>query len=178
MLFAGTVDGWLQICMTDINGGNLNRLSHVRAIEVSPRVSPDGKSVLFISGRSGIEQMWRMNIDGSGVEMVTNGEGYVANPAWHPKSQLAAFAWTKGFEPGAYNIFIMDVTSHKVLAQLTTSAGKNENPWWAPDGTHLVFQSTKGRATQIYSMLADGTHSQQLTTQGNNTQPVWANAIN
>jgi TolB protein len=62
--------------------------------------------------------------------------------------------------------------------QLTSNSGKNENPWWAPDGAHLVYQSTHGRSAQIYTMLADGTHSQQLTTHGNNTQPVWANAIN
>jgi TolB protein len=133
--------------------------------------------VLFISGRSGIEQLWRMNIDGSGVEMVTNGQGYVANPAWRPNGQMIAFAWTQGPEPGAYNIFIMDITDRKPL-QLTSNSGKNENPWWAPDGAHLVYQSTHSRSTQIYTMLADGQHQQQLTTQGNNTQPVWANAIN
>lgn len=179
MLFAGTVDGWLQICMTDINGSNLTRLSHVRSSEVSPKVNPKtGHDVLFISGRSGIEQMWRMNIDGSDVQMVTDGEGYVANPSWHPNGQLVAFAWTKGFEPGSYNIFIMDLATRKVMTQVTSNSGKNENPWWAPDGAHLVFQSTRSRSTQIYTVLADGTHPQQLTTQGNNTQPVWANAIN
>ena len=178
LLFAGTVDGWLQICMTDIAGGGLTRLSHVHAAEVSPKVNPKtGRDVLFISGRSGIEQMWRMNIDGSDVEMVTNGQGYVANPAWRPNGQLIAFAWTKGPEPGSYNIFVMDIADKKPN-QLTSNSGKNENPWWAPDGTHLVFQSTHGRSTQIYTMLVDGTHQQQLTTQGNNTQPVWANGIN
>jgi len=178
MLFAGTVDGWLQICMTDITGANLVRLSHVHAAEVSPKVNPkNGNDVLFISGRSGIEQMWHMNIDGSGVEMVSNGQGYVANPSWRPNGQLIAFAWTRGPEPGAYNIFVMDIADKKPI-QLTSNSGKNENPWWAPDGAHLVYQSTHSRSTQIYTMLADGTHPQQLTTQGNNTQPVWANAIN
>jgi TolB protein len=178
MLFSGTVDGWLQICMTDINGANLTRLSHVHAPEVSPKVNPKtGRDVLFISGRSGIEQMWRMSIDGSDVEMITNGQGYVANPAWNPNGQLIAFAWTRGPEPGAYNIFIMDIAD-KRPNQLTSNSGKNENPWWAPDGAHLVYQSTHGHVTEIYTMLADGTHPQQLTTQGNNSQPVWANAIN
>jgi TolB protein len=178
MLFAATVDGWLQICMTDINGGNLQRLSHDRFLEVSPRINPKtGADILFISGRSGIEQMWHMNIDGSDVSMVTNGEGYVANPAWHPNGQMIAFAWTRGFEPGAYNIFVMNIADKKP-AQLTSNSGKNENPWWAPDGAHIVFQSTRSRNAQIYTMLADGTHVQQLTTVGHNTQPVWANAIN
>ena len=180
MLYAASLNGWVNICIADGNGGGMNQLSHVRSQEVSPKVNPKtGHDVLFISGRSGIEQLWHMSIDGAGAEMVTNGEGYVANPSWNPNGQMIAFAWTKGFEPGSYNIFIMELASRK-LTQLTSNNGKNENPWWAPDGVHLVYQSTPthGRATQIYSMLADGTHPQQLTTQGNNTQPVWANGIN
>jgi TolB protein len=180
ILFSATVDGWLQICMTDLHGGNLVRLSHVRALEVSPKVNPKtGRDILFISGRSGIEQLWKMSIDGGDVERVTNGEGYVANPSWAPNGQNIAFAWTKGFEPGAYNIFVMNLAT-KELGQLTSNAGKNESPFWAPDGAHLVYQNTPthGRTAEIYSMLADGTNKQKLTTVGDNTQPVWANAIN
>ncbi len=178
VLYAASLNGWVNICIADINGGNMTQLSRVRSQEVSPRVNPKtGTDVLFISGRSGIEQLWHMNIDGSGAEMVTNGEGYVANPAWNPNGQIIAFAWTRGFEPGSYNIFVMDLASRK-MTQLTSNSGKNENPWFAPDGVHLVYQSTHGRSTQVYTMLLDGTHPQQLTTQGNNTQPVWANGIN
>jgi TolB protein len=66
----------------------------------------------------------------------------------------------------------MDVASQE-LVQLTHGAGRNENPNWAPDGVHLVFSSKRGRNTQIYTMLADGSAVQQLTTQGNNEKPVW-----
>ncbi len=178
VLYAASLNGYVNICIAGVNGGNMSQISRVRSQEVSPKVNPKtGRDVLFISGRSGVEQLWRMNIDGGDMEMVTNGEGYVANPSWNPNGQLIAFAWTKGPEPGAYNIFVMDLASRK-LSQLTSNSGKNENPWWAPDGVHLVYQSTHGRSTQIYTMLADGTHSQQLTTVGNNTQPVWANGIN
>jgi TolB protein len=178
VLYAASLNGWVNICIADANGGGMNQLSHMRTQEVSPKVNPKtGHDVLFISGRSGIEQLWRMNIDGGDAEMVTNGEGYVANPSWNPNGQLIAFAWTRGPEPGGYNIFVMDLASKKLI-QLTSNSGKNENPWWAPDGVHLVYQSTHGRSTQIYTMLADGTHPQQLTTQGTNTQPVWANGIN
>ncbi len=67
----------------------------------------------------------------------------------------------------------MDVAS-KETVQLTYGAGRNENPVWAPDGRHLVFASNRGGKFHIYSMLADGSGVQQLTTQGNNTMPVWS----
>jgi TolB protein len=66
----------------------------------------------------------------------------------------------------------MDVASRK-YTQLTHGEGRNENPSWAPDGRHLVFMSTRAGLHQIWTMLADGTQVQQLTTQGNNETPVW-----
>jgi TolB protein len=177
IMFAASLEGWVQICIADTNGGGMRRISHVRAIEVSPKINPkNANDVVFISGRGGSEQLWRMNIDGGDLEMLTSGQGYVANPSWSPSGQLVAFAWTLGYEPGNYNIFVMDVASKKYV-QLTHGSGRNENPWWAPDGVHLVFSSKQRQVTQLYTMLADGTGVQQLTTQGNNIQPVWSKAI-
>jgi TolB protein len=174
MLFAATIDGWLQLMTAGIDGSGMRRLSNVKAIEVSPRVNPKtGTDLLFISGRSGHQQLWHMNLDGTDREMLTTGEGDVANPSWSPDGHHIAFSWTRGYEPGSFNVFVMDIADRKYV-QLTTNSGRNENPTWAPDGLHLVFSSMRGRVTQIYSMLADGTNVRQLTTQGNNLQPVWA----
>ena len=178
MLFATAVNGWVQICISNLDGGNFRRISNVRAIEVSPKVNPKtGTDMLFISGRGGRQQLWHMNLDGTDLQQFTTGEGDVANPAWSPSGQQIAFAWTRGYEPGNFNIFVMDVAARKPV-QLTQGTGRNENPWWAPDGVHLVFTSKRGNSTQIYTMLSDGTNVQQLTTQGNNIQPVWANGVN
>jgi TolB protein len=61
----------------------------------------------------------------------------------------------------------------KEYVQLTHGDGKNENPSWAPDGVHIAFAKTRGRYSQVYTMLADGTQLQQLTTLGQNERPVW-----
>jgi TolB protein len=114
-----------------------------------------------------------MNLDGTDVRLLTSGEGQASNPAWHPGGQHIAFAWTKGYAPGNFNIFVMDVATRSYV-QLTHGAGRNENPSWAPDGRHLVFSSNRSGGTQIWTMLADGTQLHQLTTQGRNTMPVWS----
>jgi len=165
------------IFMTDLDGSNIHRLTHSGSIDVEAKVNPkSGTEIVFVSGRGGMPQLYRMSIDGTDVSRLTTGEGEAVNPSWNPDGQHVAFAWTRGFEPGNYNIFIMDVATRDVV-QLTHGAGRNENPVWAPDGVHLVFSSTRGGRTQIYTMLADGTQVQQLTTQGNNEKPVWSKGI-
>ncbi len=177
LLFASSAGGGAaQIFMTDANGGNLRRISTNRAIEVEPRVNPvTGQDMVFVSGRTGHPQIFKTNMEGADTVQLTPGTGEAVNPAWHPDGKKIAFAWTHGFDLGNFNIFIMDVAT-KQFVQLTHGVGRNENPSWAPDGMHIVFASKRGNKTQLYSMLADGTQVRQLTTTGNNTQPVWAKA--
>ena len=177
LLFASSASGITQIYSADLKGGDRRAVTNSKAIDFSPKVNPKtGAEVLFISDRSGKQQLWRMNIDGGDLEMLTNGEGEVANPAWRPDGKAIAFAWTRGFELGGFNIFVMDV-ARRAPVQLTKDSGVNENPWWAPDGLHIVYTSRRGNSTQIYVMLADGTGVRTLTSQGNNYQPVWASAL-
>jgi TolB protein len=173
LLFSSTLSGYAQVYIANIDGGDMRRLSTSRAIEVEPKVNPKtGAEIVFVSGRSGPQQIYKMNMDGADVVRLTSGEGEASNPAWHPDGQHIAFAWTRGYAPGNWNIFIMDVASRETV-QLTYGAGRNENPSWAPDGRHLVFSSSRSGKSQIFTMLADGQELKQLTTQGSNWMPVW-----
>jgi len=166
-------DRCCRIFIANLDGSGLRPISSAGYIDTEPKVNPKtGNEIVFVSGRSGPQQIYRMNMDGSDVERLTPGEGEASNPSWHPGGQIIAYAWTRGFAAGDFNIFTMDVASRS-YNQLTHSEGRNENPSWAPDGVHLVFASTRSGKSQIYTMLGDGTQPRQLTTQGNNTTPVW-----
>ena len=90
-----------------------------------------------------------------------------------PEGERIVFAWTRGYEIGNYNIFLVDVASGK-YTQLTHSAGRNEHPYFAPSGTHIVFSTDRLGGIQIWTMRADGTQLKQLTSRGRNETPVWA----
>jgi TolB protein len=166
-------DNCCRIFISNLDGAGFRPISAPGNIEVEPKVNPKtGNQIAFVSGRSGHAQVYLMNIDGGNVERITDGTGEAVNPAWHPNGKTLAFAWTRGYATGKFNVFVMDVVTKKYL-QLTHDDGRNEDPVWAPDGAHLAFMSTRGGPEQIYTMLADGTQTQKLTSQGYNFNPAW-----
>jgi len=176
IVFVSSVGGCCGIFEANLNGSNVHPITSSKANDAEPKVNPKtGSQIAFSTGRSGPEQIYLMNMDGTDAERLTDGTGEASNPSWHPDGQFLAFAWTRGYMAGAFNIFYLDVARPGNYKQLTHGEGKNENPSWAPDGKHIVFMSTRTGASQIWSMLADGTQLQQLTAQGSNLHPVWGN---
>jgi hypothetical protein len=55
------------------------------ALNFDPRFSPDGRSIAFISDRSGQNSLWVMQADGANPRLVAEGgEYWYAQPSWAP----------------------------------------------------------------------------------------------
>ncbi len=177
LAFSSSRTGDPELYTVDADSGTgLKRLTNYRGTDISPCFNPkSGAQIAFVSGRTGLPQIYVMDADGANLQRMTDG-GYAVSPAWSPNGQFLLFAWFRRYgpgEPGAQDIYIMDVAS-KQWVQLTTGAGRNDFPSWSPDGRHIVFQSNRSGSDQIWTMLADGTQLRQLTTQGHNTMPNWS----
>lgn len=173
IMFMSSMLGNPELFISDASGTRPKRLTFSNGANTSPSWNPKtGQQVAFVSDRGGIPQLYTMNSDGSSQSKVNLPDmGYVIDPAWSPNGQLLAFSWRR--PNGNYDIYVMEIVSHQ-LVELTRDAGRNERPSWAPDGRHLVFESTRTGTRQIWSMIADGTEARQLTKQGQNESPNWS----
>jgi TolB protein len=173
IVFMSSMHGDPELFISDSTGMNLRRLTYSAGADTSPVWNPrTGEQIAFVSDRAGIPHLYIMNADGTNVERVSfEDRGYVIDPAWSPNGQLLAFSWRR--PEGNFDIYIMDIASREVL-QLTRDSGRNERPSWAPDGRHIVFESTRTGTRQIWTMLADGTRQRQLTFDGHNESPSWS----
>jgi TolB protein len=174
--FSSTMhSGLSEIFVADANGAGARRLSTGKG-DVSPVFNPKTNGqIAWVSGRTGLPQIYVMDADGSNVQKMTD-QGYAVSPAWSPNGLLLAFAWVRNYGPGVLggsDIYLMDIASRQII-QLTHDGGRNDFPSWSPDGRHIVFQSNRTGNEQIWTVLADGTHLQQLTRQGRNSQPNWS----
>jgi TolB protein len=164
-----------EIYLADSSGGGSRRLTTGHS-DVSPVFNPKTNGqIAFVSGQTGLPQVYIMDADGSNLQKITD-QGYAVSPSWSPNGLLLAFSWIRNYGPGVVggaDIYLMDIASRQIV-QLTHDSGRNDFPSWSPDGRHIVFQSTRGGTEQIWSVLADGTHLQQLTREGRNSQPNWS----
>lgn len=173
IMFMSSMHGDPELFMIDSNGTNLRRITYSAGVDTSPAWNPKtGQQVAFVSDRGGLPNLYLMNADGSSVEKLEVPDmGYVIDPSWAPNGQLLAFSWRR--PSGNYDIYVMDTATRRIV-ELTRDAARNERPSWAPDGRHIVFESTRTGTRQIWTMLADGTQARQLTLEGHNESPNWS----
>ena len=173
IMFMSSMYGNPELVITEASGARPKRLTYSTGANTSPSWNPKtGQQVAFVSDRGGIPQLFIMNADGSSQTKVDLADkGYVIDPAWSPNGQLLAFSWRR--PSGNYDLYVMEIATRN-LVELTRDAGRNERPSWAPDGRHLVFESTRTGTRQIWTMLADGTSARQLSKQGQNESPNWS----
>ncbi|MBT7502820.1 MAG: amidohydrolase, partial [Gemmatimonadales bacterium] len=69
-------------------GGTATRITSGMAYDAQPRFSPDGARVVFVSDRTGKEQIWIVSTDGSDSTQVTQGgnDDFVS-PEWTPDGE-------------------------------------------------------------------------------------------
>ena len=127
-------------------------------------LSPDGTRIVFVSDRSGSDEIYICNADGSNLLQVTNlGNARTPGiPRWSPDGQKIAFDAVIG---GHTAIFVIQANGGPPRP-LTDPASDNLNPSWSKNGSWIYFSSNRSGQWQIWKITSQGGNALQLTRQG------------
>ncbi len=82
-----------QIWIMGADGTGAKQLSTDGAEHFDPAVSPDGRSIVWSSSAAGRRNIWRMDLDGSNIQQVTNGKNEWT-PEYTPDGKWLVYATT------------------------------------------------------------------------------------
>ncbi len=95
-----------------VGGGEATRVVGGLSFESQPTWSPDGRTLAFLSDRSGVENLWIANADGTNPRAVskdgrTNDRPQImASPAWTPDGQYLVVSKSRPPDPGTFWLFM------------------------------------------------------------------------
>ncbi|MHC4680839.1 MAG: hypothetical protein ACYTEK_19325, partial [Planctomycetota bacterium] len=131
--------------------------------DLLPEYSPDGRSIVFTSDRSGSTEIWRCGSDGSHpVRLTSFGGPEGGAPRWSPDGQQIVF---DSRPEGHTDVYVVSVEGGP-LRRLTTQSSDDWVPSWSRDGRWIYFTSNRGGDCQIWKRPAEGGQAMQVTKQG------------
>jgi dipeptidyl aminopeptidase/acylaminoacyl peptidase len=130
---------------------------------VSPKWSPDGKWVSFISQETGREELYLIKPDGEGLHQLTKAGEDVFQYEWSPSGKKMLVVLNKG---GSFELMLLEIESGamSLLSGGDRKPGAHSNPNWAKDESYITFEF-EGPTTppDLYRMELPSKQVTQLT---------------
>ncbi len=125
-------------------GGKARLIRGGAAIDRIPSFSPDGKKVLYVSDRSGEDNIWMMDADGGSVRMITSEtEKMVTNPAWGANQQyIVASSVNNSFaqqKMSSLTLYHLDGGAGKTVVEIPKNKRDVQEPNLSSDGRYIYY---------------------------------------
>ena len=138
-----------------------------------PAWSPDGDKIAFVAtGNEGFDDVYVMNVDGSGVTNLTDHPSPDEGPTWSPDGNSIAFQRWHGSN---FNIEVHVMTASGTgQVNITNNPLPEGNAAWSPDGRWILFN----RAGVIYRTDPAGNVKTLVSGDGHDGNPDWQPLVN
>ncbi|MEK7724784.1 MAG: hypothetical protein AAB336_10575, partial [Acidobacteriota bacterium] len=177
-----------NIYIVNPRGGNPQRLT-TNSANRFPRVSPDGRFIVYVSTQTGIPNIWRMDIDGSNPKQLTT--EFSVEPSISPDSREVIYSvgvdnsriWKVGID-GGQSVQVTDKESRNAV--FSPDGTQFVCLWWESQNSqpkYAVIPATGGNPIKTYSfngggfrLMPDG-RSFLFSVQKDNAVNIWSQPI-
>ncbi|GGB95004.1 protein TolB [Novosphingobium endophyticum] len=155
--------------VSSAGGGTPQRLTNGPGINIGGSYSPDGSQIVFESDRSGSQQIYLMNADGSNQRRISFFGGRSATPEWSPRGDQIAFTHIAG------NLRIAVMSPNGSGMRYLTNSWQDEAPTWSPNGRIVQFFRTEKNSgiASIWQVDLTGRNERKLPTPVGASDPAW-----
>lgn len=161
-----------RLAIMDSDGANHRFITNGQSTALTPRFSPNYKSILYLSYVDGNPRIYVYDIDAGRQRLITQSRNPTFAPRWSPDGQTILYSMAVA---GNTDIYKISATGTGTPVKLTSSPGIDIGGSYSPDGRQIVFESDRGGNQQIYVMNADGSNQRRISFgSGRYATPEWS----
>jgi len=160
-----------RLAIMDSDGANHRFITNGQSIALTPRWSPDYKSIAYVSYVGHSVRIYIYDVDQGRQRAILQTNNAVFAPRWSPDGRTLLFSMSTGANTDIYKIS----ASGGNPTRLTNTPGINVGGSFSPDGSRIVFESDRSGGQQIYVMSADGSGQRRISFGGGRyATPEWS----
>ena len=179
-----------RLAIMDQDGYNVRYVTDGKNTVVTPRFSPNGKYLAFLSyvvnenaiqtqdgvitKKVPIAGIYFRNRETGKQQFLSTAKNTTYAPRFSPDSTKMIFSYMVGDNSDIWEMSIL--RGGKLgFVRLTDDAYIDTTPFYSPDGKNIVFVSDRIGSPQLYTMKADGSDQKRISYgDGAYTTPVWS----
>jgi len=160
-----------RIATMDSDGLNHSYVTPPDGLVTTPRLSPDGERLAYVSFSGGQPHILVRDLDSNEERPLAGTSLPTFSPRFSPDGNRIVFSMTNG---GNTDIYVTGATGG-YPQRLTTSPGIDTSPSFSPDGRSILFESDRSGSQQLYVMSADGSNQRRISFGGGwYAAPEWS----
>ncbi len=161
-----------RLAIMDYDGANLQFLTDDSTIVLAPRISADGRRILYTSYETGFPKVYVLDIGSvSKRALDIPAEALSFAPRFAPDGKTVVLSLQQGGNTDIYRTTI----NGGALQRLTSAPSIETAPSFSPDGKQMVFVSDRSGTPQLYIMGANGGDARRISFgKGRYGSPVWS----